>query len=116
MGIDTKIEVESVIDRMKSIRKEKKLSQLDLALESGISQGFIASIETHQKVPTISTIIKIADALGVSPVAFFSDGINCRVLSRKKINTEQIAAETLEKILPTFSKTLKREIETALKK
>ena len=49
----------------------QELSQLDLALEAGISQGYLAMVESHQKIPTITTIFKIARALNISPTELF---------------------------------------------
>ena len=52
-------------------RLARKLSQLDLALEAGISQGYLAMVESHQKIPTITTIFKISRALNISPTELF---------------------------------------------
>ena len=47
------------------------MSQMDLALEAGISQGYLAMVESHQKIPTITTIFKIAKALNIAPASLF---------------------------------------------
>lgn len=60
-----------VATRIQEKRLARKLSQLDLALEAGISQGYLAMVESHQKIPTITTIFKIARALNISPIEFF---------------------------------------------
>lgn len=52
-------------------RTFRKMSQMDLALEAGISQGYLAMVESHQKIPTITTIFKIAKALGIEPATLF---------------------------------------------
>ncbi len=41
------------------------LSQEQLGLESGVQRNFISLIETGQNQPTITTIFKLAGALGV---------------------------------------------------
>ena len=43
------------------------LSQEQLGLESDIQRNFISLIETGQNQPTITTIFKLAGALGVKP-------------------------------------------------
>ena len=43
------------------------LSQEQLGLESGVQRNFISLIETGQNQPTITTIFKLAAALGVKP-------------------------------------------------
>lgn len=60
-----------VANRIQEERLARKLSQLDLALEAGISQGYLAMVESHQKIPTITTIFKIARALNISPIELF---------------------------------------------
>jgi len=43
------------------------LSQEQLGLESGVQRNFISLIETGQNQPTITTIFKLAKALGMKP-------------------------------------------------
>jgi transcriptional regulator with XRE-family HTH domain len=43
------------------------LTQEQLGLESGVQRNFISLIETGQNQPTISTIFKLAAALGIKP-------------------------------------------------
>ena len=58
--------------RLKEIRKEKKISQEELAYRSEITLSQIARIETVRINPTISTIFKIARALNVTPSEIFN--------------------------------------------
>lgn len=51
---------------LKRIRTEKAISQGDIARELKVSRGFISTIENGKTNPTLSTISKIAKALGVS--------------------------------------------------
>lgn len=51
---------------MKRIRTEKVISQGDIARALEVSRGFISTIENGKTNPTLSTITKIAKALGVS--------------------------------------------------
>jgi len=66
-------QVKTVVNRMRVIRIEKGLSQLELANMAGLSQSFYSSIESHKKIPTLKTLIRIASALQVTPGAFFQD-------------------------------------------
>jgi transcriptional regulator with XRE-family HTH domain len=54
-------------DKVKELRKERVLTQHMLADESGVSQVAIARIERNQVEPHVSTIRKLAKALGVDP-------------------------------------------------
>ena len=48
-------------------RLAAELSQEQLGLESGVQRNFISLIETGQNQPTISTIFKLATAMGIKP-------------------------------------------------
>jgi transcriptional regulator with XRE-family HTH domain len=54
-------------DRIKDLRKQKNLSQSELADKVGISYAQIGRYETKGSQPPAETLKKIADALGVTP-------------------------------------------------
>ena len=51
---------------MKRIRAKKNMSQGDIARALEVDRGYISNIENGKKNPTIATIQKLANALGVS--------------------------------------------------
>ncbi|MBA7498485.1 hypothetical protein ES705_07494 [subsurface metagenome] len=56
-----------IINPIKKRRKEKGLTQVDLALMVGISQMYISHFETGGLVPSESNVKKITEILGISP-------------------------------------------------
>ncbi len=52
---------------MKRIRAKKKMSQGDIARALEVDRGYISNIENGKKNPTLATIQKLANALGVLP-------------------------------------------------
>lgn len=50
---------------LRRLRKARGLSQEQLGLDSGVQRNFISLIELGQNQPTISTIAKLARALGL---------------------------------------------------
>ena len=52
-------------ERLKKIRKEKKLSQNDVAIKMGVTQQTIAQYEKAENTPKYETIERLALALGV---------------------------------------------------
>ena len=54
-------------ENMKRIRTKKKMSQGDIARALDVDRGYISNIENGKKNPTLATIQKLANALGVSP-------------------------------------------------
>ncbi len=63
--------------RMRSLRREKGLTQAELAEKCGLSNNFIALLERGKGAPSIATLGRLAEALKV-PIAelfeFASDG------------------------------------------
>jgi transcriptional regulator with XRE-family HTH domain len=69
-------QLQYVISQIKRIRMQKGISQIELSLRADLSQSFLANLEKGKKLPSVMTIIKIADALEVDPKEFFSEKIN----------------------------------------
>ncbi len=57
--------------RMREIRKEKKMTLIDLEIKTGISNGKLSKIENGLVNMEFFTIVKIAEGLGVYPVQLF---------------------------------------------
>jgi len=74
MDIDEQLKY--LINRIKTIRAKNGVSQMDLSLRSNLSQSFIANLEKGKKQPSVLTLIRIADALHVSPKDFFPESID----------------------------------------
>ena len=51
---------------MKRIRLAKQMSQGDICRKLGVDRAYISNVESGNKNPTLSTITKLAKALGVS--------------------------------------------------
>lgn len=53
-------------NKVRKLRKEKKLSQEDLACKANLHRTYIGMIERAEKNITLTNVAKIANALGVS--------------------------------------------------
>lgn len=62
---------DKILQRLKKAREEAKLSQLELSYKSGVSQNMITYIETGKSSPTLSTLLKLTDALNINPAELF---------------------------------------------
>jgi transcriptional regulator with XRE-family HTH domain len=51
--------------KLKALRKERGWTQPVLAKRAGMSAGYIARLETSRHDPKLSTLVKLAKALGV---------------------------------------------------
>jgi transcriptional regulator with XRE-family HTH domain len=59
-----------VRQRIRQLRLERGLTQEELCERAGISVDAISRIEGGTRIPTLTTLEHIAQALGVAPVAF----------------------------------------------
>jgi len=51
--------------KIKSERLKKSLKQIELAKRSGISNTYLSDIEVGRTTPSIKTLMKIAEVLGI---------------------------------------------------
>ena len=57
--------------RLRKLRKEHELSQEELALSCGLDRTYIGSIERGERNISLVNIVKIAEALRITPKDFF---------------------------------------------
>jgi transcriptional regulator with XRE-family HTH domain len=69
--MDIQEQMNYVTRKIREIRQNKRVSQMELSLRSGLAQGFIAEVELGKKQPSVQTLLRIAQALEVNPVDFF---------------------------------------------
>jgi transcriptional regulator with XRE-family HTH domain len=93
-----------VIDNIKRIRKEKGISQEKLAEACNTATSYIGLMEIYRNVPKLSTIERIAEALGVDPLALFErpdqypKGKKAELL-KKKTKILAVLDKEIEKVL-----------------
>jgi len=58
-------------DRLRELREARNISMRALASKSGLSANALSMIERGKASPSVSTLYKLADALGVSITSFF---------------------------------------------
>jgi len=64
-------EVEQVIDKIRTFRNEKKISIVQLSVDSGISRSHLFYIESKKTIPSLETLSKIAKAMNLHLRDFF---------------------------------------------
>lgn len=77
----------SIGERIKYYRKERGLTQNELAEKTNLSRSHIASIERNIYTPSISTLTEIANALNIESSILISENTT---LERKTRNSIQI--------------------------
>lgn len=61
-----KSEAQKLGKNLKRIRTKKGISQGDIVRSLGMDRAFVSNIENGKTNPTLSTITKLAKALGIS--------------------------------------------------
>ncbi|HUF00768.1 MAG TPA: helix-turn-helix domain-containing protein [Anaerolineales bacterium] len=61
--------------RLRELREQRNISMRALATRSGLSANALSMIERGKASPSVSTLYKLADALGVSITSFFSSDV-----------------------------------------
>lgn len=79
--------MDSIGERIKYYRKERGLTQNELAEKTNLSRSHIASIERNIYTPSISTLTEIANALNIESSILISENTT---LERKTRNSIQI--------------------------
>jgi len=58
-------------ERLRELREARNISMRALATRSGLSANALSMIERGRASPSVSTLYKLADALGISITSFF---------------------------------------------
>ncbi|WP_245605208.1 helix-turn-helix domain-containing protein [Niabella soli] len=66
-------EISLLGERLRKLREQKKLTQLDMEINSGINRTEISRIENGQKNIEFLTLVKLAIALDAELEDFFSE-------------------------------------------
>ncbi len=61
--------------RLRQLRDERQVSMRALAQKSGLSANALSMIERGKASPSVSTLYRLADALGIPVTDFFSPGM-----------------------------------------
>ena len=75
-------------DRLTKLRVSKGVSQREMSLSMGQSEGYITKMESTDALPSMRTFFYICDYLGVAPKEFFDD----------EIKHPEIIAEIVERL------------------
>ncbi len=55
----------AIVEKLKRIRRNKKITLKDLAKITGLTEGYLSRIENSESAPPISTLSRIAQALNI---------------------------------------------------
>jgi transcriptional regulator with XRE-family HTH domain len=82
--------------RLREIRKAKGLTQADLAIKSGYSEGMVSRVEGGELAPSDEFLAALCKALGVTPKELFPDEDGGKPGVRKVVLPEATAKRAEE--------------------
>ena len=101
--------------RIQLYRKQKGLTQSQLAEAAGYSHTYIGSLENGRSKPSLEAVIRIANLLGVTPDQLLGDSLDCPEvyymkkietrLNRMKLHSRHVACEMIEKLMDLIEET-----------
>ncbi len=94
----------TVIDNIKRIRKEKGITQEQLAEACNTATSYIGLMEIYKNVPKLSTIERIANALRVEPQVLF-----------QKIESDSAREKKIEIIKNSVINSIENELTRSLR-
>jgi transcriptional regulator with XRE-family HTH domain len=59
-------EAQKLGDNLKKIRTKKSITQIEISKKLGVNRSFVSNLENGKTNPTLATITKLAQVLGVS--------------------------------------------------
>ena len=65
--------VERIGMNVRLLRTERRLTQEDVALESGMARSHLSQLERGVVAPSIHTLLRLSDALDVAPSELLRD-------------------------------------------
>lgn len=69
---ETEKEIYNIAKCLKKIRKEKKLTQKDIANKTGLSQQMVSKIESYNGNLSIESFVKYCNGIGINLLEIFS--------------------------------------------
>ena len=80
-------------ERINALRMQKNLSEYQLSLELGHSQGYIQSITSGRTLPSMAAFLEICEYFNLSPAEFFDPSINNPSLYQSVVNDVKLLTE-----------------------
>ena len=76
---------DSFYDRLTKLRMEKGVSQREMSLSMGQSEGYMTKIESKVSLPSMTVFFYICEYFGITPRDFFDDGLKNPELIQKAV-------------------------------
>lgn len=104
------MKLDSIGQKIREYRISRNLHQDQLAEKSGLSTNYIGMVERGEKIPSLETFLKIANALNVS-----ADMLLVDVLYNGYEVKDSVFSDKLERVAPENRQMIYDVVDTMLK-
>ena len=73
-------------ERLTKLRLEKNVSQREMSLSMGQSEGYMTKIESRVSLPSMTVFFYICEYFGITPCEFFDEGVENPALVKQAID------------------------------
>lgn len=99
-------------ERLRAIREEKAISLSKLAEKTGYTKSFISQVEKNRTSPSISSLLRITEALGINPQEILHrEGTSEKILVKKSERDLYFHKKSKAQFEFLFTKNPKRKME-----
>jgi len=98
--------------RLKTLRKERKMTQEELADKLGLHNSYIGLLERGERIPSLLTLDKIAKYFGVKPADLIMEEQKAQKMDLKQKELLYIVREGSQEELDKLYKIAKIVMET----
>ena len=92
-------------DRIREIREARKMTQDQLAEQSGISKGFLSDVENNKRNVSSDNLLRVANVLGAS-LDYLLRGASSDPVARGPVTIPSELAEAAEKLDLSYTQTV----------
>ncbi|MDR2662778.1 MAG: helix-turn-helix domain-containing protein [Treponema sp.] len=78
-------QIKEIARRIREEREKNRFSQTELSFKAGLSQNQVFCIETGRRTPNLYTLLKICEALNISPAMLFAPPETEKAAARDKM-------------------------------
>lgn len=95
----------SVGDRIREIREARRMTQDQLAEQSGISKGFLSDVENNKRNVSSDNLLRVANVLGAS-LDYLLRGASSELAARGPVTIPPELADAAEKLNLSYTQTV----------
>lgn len=99
-------------DRISELRMQKNVSEYQMSLDLGNSQGYIQSISSGRTLPSMKAFLDICSYFEITPLQFFDSEITNPPLMKTLLEEVKKLSEEDQKLLNTVLKRINNHIKS----